>query len=103
MTVVNSNAEKAHAYRVAERVELACELSCLDAPVRWFKDGEAVEERDGLLLEREGLLHRLIIPSAKVQDAGEFVCDVGGASACFNVTVTGQSFPHSKHHYLHVC
>ncbi|KAG8125332.1 hypothetical protein E2320_020646 [Naja naja] len=73
--IVHSNDEESHAYQVAERVELSCELSRPDAPIHWYKDGEEVEESEGLLLESEGHHHRLVIPSAQVEDSGEFVCD----------------------------
>uniref|UniRef100_A0A8C6VCB6 Obscurin-like protein 1 n=1 Tax=Naja naja TaxID=35670 RepID=A0A8C6VCB6_NAJNA len=86
--IVHSNDEESHAYQVAERVELSCELSRPDAPIHWYKDGEEVEESEGLLLESEGHHHRLVIPSAQVEDSGEFVCDAGGDSAFFNITVT---------------
>ncbi|XP_054826058.1 obscurin-like protein 1 [Eublepharis macularius] len=86
--VVHSSAEEKHAYQVADRVELACELSRPDAPVRWYKDGEEVEESEVLLLENEGPHHRLIIPAVQVHDAGEFVCDAGGDSVFFNISVT---------------
>ncbi|KAJ6665562.1 hypothetical protein lerEdw1_003405 [Lerista edwardsae] len=86
--IVHSSAEEAQAYQVAERVVLACELSRPNAPVRWYKDGEEVEESESLLLESEGSHCRLVIPSAQVQDSGEFVCDAGGDSAFFNITVT---------------
>ncbi|KAL8182982.1 UNVERIFIED_CONTAM: hypothetical protein K2H54_010625 [Gekko kuhli] len=88
--VVRSNAEEAHAYQTADRVELTCELSRPGAPVCWYKDGEEVKESEDLLLENEGPRHRLIIPSAQGFDAGEFVCDAGGDSVFFNVTVTGK-------------
>uniref|UniRef100_A0A670YGC2 Obscurin-like protein 1 n=1 Tax=Pseudonaja textilis TaxID=8673 RepID=A0A670YGC2_PSETE len=86
--IVHSNDEENHAYQVAERVELSCELSRPDAPVHWYKDGEEVEESERLLLESKGPHHRLVIPSAQVEDSGEFVCDAGGDSAFFNITVT---------------
>ncbi|XP_062972899.1 obscurin-like protein 1 isoform X2 [Elgaria multicarinata webbii] len=87
LKVIHSNAEEAHAYQVSERVVLSCELSWPDAPVRWYKDGEAMEESQSLLLESEGPHHRLVIPSARVQDAGEFVCDIGRDSVFFNITI----------------
>lgn len=90
MRIVHSSAEEAHAYQVAERVVLSCELSRPDVPVCWYKDGEEVEESENLSLESEGPHCRLVIPSAQVQDSGEFVCDAGGDSAFFNVIVTGK-------------
>lgn len=88
--VVCSNADKAHIYQTMERVALACELSRPNASVRWYKDGEEVEESEDLLLQSEGSHRRLIIASAQAQDTGEFVCDAGGDSVFFNVTVKGQ-------------
>ncbi|XP_067393755.1 obscurin-like protein 1 [Emydura macquarii macquarii] len=86
--IVSSNEDAAHTYLASERVVLACELSRADAPVQWYKDGVEVEEGEGLILEREGPHRRLIIPSARPQDPGEFVCDAGGDSVFYNVTVT---------------
>ncbi|XP_013918136.1 PREDICTED: obscurin-like protein 1 [Thamnophis sirtalis] len=85
--IIYSNDEESHVYQVAERIELSCELSRPDALVHWYKDGEEVEESEGLLLESEGPHRRLVIPSAQVKDSGEFVCDAGGDSAFFNITV----------------
>ncbi|KAG6920731.1 obscurin like 1 [Chelydra serpentina] len=86
--IVSSNEDAAHAYLASERVVLACELSRAEAPVQWYKDGVEVEKDEGLLLEREGPHHRLVIPSAQPQDTGEFVCDAGGDSVFYNITVT---------------
>ncbi|XP_025027235.1 obscurin-like protein 1 isoform X6 [Python bivittatus] len=85
--IVRSNAEALHAYQASDRVVLTCELSCPNAPVHWYKDGEELEEGEGLLFESEGPHRRLILPLAQVQDTGEFVCDVGDDSAFFNITV----------------
>uniref|UniRef100_A0A670JNG3 Obscurin-like protein 1 n=1 Tax=Podarcis muralis TaxID=64176 RepID=A0A670JNG3_PODMU len=86
--ILHSSAEETHAYRISERVVLACQLSRPDAPVRWYKDGEEVEESERLLLESEGSHRRLVIASAQIHDTGEFVCDAGGDSAFFNITIT---------------
>ncbi|XP_030435565.1 obscurin-like protein 1 isoform X2 [Gopherus evgoodei] len=86
--IVSSNEDAAHTYLASERVVLACELSRANAPVQWYKDGVEVEEDEHLLLEREGSHHRLVIPSAHPQDTGEFVCDTGGDSVFYNITVT---------------
>lgn len=90
MRIVCSNVNDAHAYQASQRVVLACELSRPDVPVCWYKDGEEVEEGEGLLLESEGSRHQLVIASARVQDTGEFVCDAKDDSVFFIVTVTGQ-------------
>ncbi|XP_033619877.1 obscurin-like protein 1, partial [Fukomys damarensis] len=71
-----------------ECVVLMCELSREDAPVRWYRDGLEVEESEALVLESDGPRRRLILPAAKPEDGGEFVCDAGDDSAFFTVTVT---------------
>ncbi|NXJ01587.1 OBSL1 protein, partial [Psophia crepitans] len=86
--IVSSNEEAPHAYTAGQRVELWCQLSRPAAPARWYKDGEEVEEGESLVLEQEGPRHRLVLPCARPQDTGEFVCDAGGDSVFYTVTVT---------------
>ncbi|XP_069637303.1 obscurin-like protein 1 [Haliaeetus albicilla] len=85
--IVSSNEEAPHAYAAGQRVELWCQLSRPAAPVRWYKDGEEVEAGENLVLEQEGPWRRLVLPCARPQDAGEFVCDAGGDSVFYTVTV----------------
>ncbi|XP_063285408.1 obscurin-like protein 1 isoform X3 [Pelobates fuscus] len=70
-----------------EKVVLSCEVSRQNAVVRWYKDGERVEESERIMLESDGSLRRLVIVSSQLQDSGEFVCDAGDDSAFYNVTV----------------
>uniref|UniRef100_A0A7M4FPX0 Obscurin like cytoskeletal adaptor 1 n=1 Tax=Crocodylus porosus TaxID=8502 RepID=A0A7M4FPX0_CROPO len=88
--VVSSNETATHTYVASERVELVCELSRPDAPVQWYKDGVEVEESERLVLQRSGPCCRLVLPSAQPPDTGEYVCDAGGDSVFYNVTVAGQ-------------
>ncbi|KYO30402.1 hypothetical protein Y1Q_0014309 [Alligator mississippiensis] len=88
--VVSSNEAAAHVYATSERVELECELSRPDAPVQWYKDGVEVEESERLVLQRSGPCCRLILPSSQPLDAGEYVCDVGGDSVFYSVTVAAE-------------
>uniref|UniRef100_A0A663MVX9 Obscurin like cytoskeletal adaptor 1 n=1 Tax=Athene cunicularia TaxID=194338 RepID=A0A663MVX9_ATHCN len=78
--IVSSNEEAPHTYMVGQRVELWCQLSRPAVPVHWYKDGEEVEVGESLVLEQEGPRHRLVLPCARPQDTGEFVCDAGGDS-----------------------
>lgn len=75
---------------VLERVELACELSVADAPVRWFKDGLEVDETDDLLLMAEGTRRCLVLPRAGTEDAGEYICETRDESVSFDVRVSGK-------------
>ncbi|NWR21754.1 OBSL1 protein, partial [Emberiza fucata] len=88
--IVSSNEGASHAYVAGQRVELWCQLSHLAAPVHWYKDGEEVEAGESLVLEQEGLQCRLVLPCAQPQDTGEFVCDAGGDSVFYTVTVAAE-------------
>ncbi|XP_059708905.1 obscurin-like protein 1 isoform X1 [Haemorhous mexicanus] len=88
--IVSSNEGASHAYVAGQRVELWCQLSRLAGPVRWYKDGEEVEAGESLVLEQEGLQCRLVLPCAQPQDTGEFVCDAGGDSVFYTVTVAAE-------------
>ncbi|NXP74406.1 OBSL1 protein, partial [Ramphastos sulfuratus] len=85
--IVSSNEEASHNYTAGQRVELWCQLSRLAASVHWYKDGEEVEVSESLVLEQEGPWCRLVLPCAQPQDTGEFVCDAGGDSVFYTVTV----------------
>ncbi|NXY49636.1 OBSL1 protein, partial [Ceuthmochares aereus] len=86
--IVDSNEEASHAYVAGQHVELWCQLSRPEALVHWYKDGEDVEVGENLLLEQEGPRHQLVLPCAQPQDTGEYVCDAGGDSVFYTVTVT---------------
>lgn len=74
-----------------ERLELSCEISKVEAPVRWFRDGLEVKEGPNLKLEADGAQRQLIIPITTVDDTGEYVCDTEDDSVAFTVTVTGEN------------
>uniref|UniRef100_A0A8C3TM01 Obscurin-like protein 1 n=1 Tax=Catharus ustulatus TaxID=91951 RepID=A0A8C3TM01_CATUS len=82
-----SNKEGPHSYVVGQRVELWCQLSCPVSPVCWYKDGEEVEVGETLVLEQEGLQYRLVLPCARMQDTGEFICNARDASVSYSVLV----------------
>ncbi|XP_063123490.1 obscurin-like protein 1 isoform X4 [Rattus norvegicus] len=74
-------------FTTSERVVLTCELSRVDFPATWYKDGQKVEESESLVVKMDGRKHRLILPEAQVRDSGEFECRTEGISAFFSVTV----------------
>uniref|UniRef100_A0A8D0VGZ5 Obscurin-like protein 1 n=1 Tax=Sus scrofa TaxID=9823 RepID=A0A8D0VGZ5_PIG len=74
-------------FTTSERVVLTCELSRVDFPASWYKNGQRVEESESLVVKLDGRKHRLILPEAQVQDSGEFECRTEGVSAFFSVTV----------------
>ncbi|XP_006867913.1 PREDICTED: obscurin-like protein 1 isoform X2 [Chrysochloris asiatica] len=74
-------------FTTSERVVLTCELSRVDFPASWYKDGQEVMESESLVVKVDGHKHRLILPEAKVRDSGDFECRTEGVSAFFSVTV----------------
>ncbi|XP_069430739.1 obscurin-like protein 1 isoform X2 [Ovis canadensis] len=74
-------------FTTSDRVVLTCELSRVDFPASWYKDGQQVDESESLVVKMDGRKHRLILPEAQVQDSGEFECRTEGVSAFFSVTV----------------
>ncbi|XP_008257150.2 obscurin-like protein 1 isoform X2 [Oryctolagus cuniculus] len=75
----------------SECVMLTCEVDQEDAPVRWYKDGQEVEESALVVLENEGPRRRLVLPAAQPPDGGEFQCVAGEERAYFTVTITDVS------------
>lgn len=89
MRIISSNEEVSHTYVAGQRVELWCQLSRPAEQVHWYKDGEEVEVGESLVLEQDGPWCRLVLPCARPQDEGEFVCDAGGDSVFYTITVAG--------------
>lgn len=88
--ILSPQGKESLTFTTSERVVLTCELSRVDFPACWYKDGQEVEESESLLVKTDGRKHRLILPAAKVRDSGEFECRTEGVSAFFSVTVQGQ-------------
>uniref|UniRef100_A0A671YGN6 Obscurin like cytoskeletal adaptor 1a n=1 Tax=Sparus aurata TaxID=8175 RepID=A0A671YGN6_SPAAU len=79
---------KGYLHPVLPELELSCEISHVDAPVRWYKDSLEVDEGPNLVLEVEGAKRRLVIPLTTVDDTGEYICDTEDDSVAFLVTIT---------------
>lgn len=77
-------------HAASERLELSCEISQADAPVRWYKDSLEVEEGPNLILQLDGAKRKLLIPFTTVDDTGEYICDTENDSVTFLVTITGE-------------
>lgn len=75
---------------ISEEIHLQCELSRSSGKVRWFKDGQQVEESDNIQLISEGPYRRLTISCGSEEDGGEYVCETDGDSVFFQLTVTGK-------------
>ncbi|XP_030045097.1 obscurin-like protein 1, partial [Microcaecilia unicolor] len=74
--IVNTSDDFIQEYVTGEPVVLSCELSRAGALVHWYKDGVEVETNEDMRVESDGVHHRLIIPSAKMQDSGDYTVKV---------------------------
>ncbi|CAG2256074.1 unnamed protein product [Mytilus edulis] len=61
-------------------VILTCKVSPTSLPVKWFKDGNAVELDDNCEQSNKGTKHILSIKHAKSDDSGEYCVKVGNFS-----------------------
>uniref|UniRef100_UPI00398F0F38 obscurin-like protein 1a isoform X2 n=1 Tax=Pristiophorus japonicus TaxID=55135 RepID=UPI00398F0F38 len=75
-------------YLSGEPIVLWCETSRAEAEVKWYKDGQELEGTQGVRLEAEGGLRRLVIDSASGGDSGDYTCEVPDDCVCFTVAVS---------------
>lgn len=71
-------------------VVLYCEVSHPSASVGWFKDGVELQVTDGLNIQSEGNMRRIVIQSAEFTDSGVYTCETMGDIIKFNVEVEGE-------------
>ncbi|XP_077072036.1 obscurin isoform X10 [Siphateles boraxobius] len=72
---------------VSDAIVLKCEISRANGEVSWLKDNEKVEGKEHFICEEEGTFRSLIVLSAELRDAGEYICDAQDDKVVFNVTV----------------
>lgn len=88
--ILNPQDKVSLTFTTSEQVVLTCELSRVDFPASWYKDGQKVDESESLVVKMDGRKHCLVLPAAEVRDSGEFECRTEGVSAFFSVTIQGQ-------------
>ncbi|XP_072301437.1 obscurin isoform X2 [Eucyclogobius newberryi] len=68
-------------------IVLYCELSDPAAPVHWYKNGAELQTTDGLHIQSEGTMRRIVIQSAEFSHSGVYCCDAIDDVIRFNVEV----------------
>lgn len=76
--------------RAMEDLVLEVHLSHAHGEVKWYKDGEKLQDTGRVRLEEDGSRRSLIVLGATVRDAGEYLCDTGDDNIVFFVTVEGE-------------
>uniref|UniRef100_A0A493TUK4 Ig-like domain-containing protein n=1 Tax=Anas platyrhynchos platyrhynchos TaxID=8840 RepID=A0A493TUK4_ANAPP len=73
-----------------KRAIFECEISEPDIQVQWMKDGQELQIGDRMKIQRERYVHRLIIPSTRMSDAGQYTVVAGGNTSSANLLVEGR-------------
>ncbi|XP_034042541.1 obscurin-like protein 1 [Thalassophryne amazonica] len=68
-------------------IVLYCELSDPAAPVHWYKNGVELQTVEGLHIQSEGTMRRIVIQSAEFSHSGVYCCDAIDDIIRFNVEV----------------
>ncbi|CAL8266125.1 unnamed protein product [Lota lota] len=68
-------------------IVLYCELSDPAAPVHWYKNGLELQTTEGLHIQSEGTMRRIVIQSAEFSHSGVYCCDAIDDVIRFNVEV----------------
>ncbi|KAG7466821.1 hypothetical protein MATL_G00146350 [Megalops atlanticus] len=72
---------------VGNPIVLYCELSDPAAPVHWYKNGVELHTVEGLNIQSEGNMRRIVIQSAEFSHSGVYSCDAIDDVIRFNVEV----------------
>lgn len=75
-----------------DAIVLYCEVSHPFAKVSWFKDGEELQVTDGLNIQSDGNMRRIVIQSAEQLHSGVYTCETLGDVIEFSVDVAGKTF-----------
>lgn len=76
--------------RAMEDLVLEVHLSHTHGEVKWYKDGEKLQDTGRVRLEEDGVRRSLLILGATGRDAGEYLYDTGDDSIVFFITVEGE-------------
>ncbi|XP_067371935.1 obscurin isoform X3 [Channa argus] len=72
---------------VGNPIVLYCELSDPTARVHWYKNGVELQTMEGLHIQSEGTMRRIVIQSAELSHSGVYCCDAIDDVIRFNVEV----------------
>jgi len=75
---------------VGNPIVLYCELSDPAAPVHWYKNGVGLQATEGLHIQSEGTMRRIVIQSAEFSHSGVYCCDAIDDVIRFNVEIEGE-------------
>lgn len=80
---------------------LQCEIADPEAPVSWYKDGIQLQTKNGLVIQSEGRVRRLVVPTAELRHSGVYNCEAMDDVIKFKVYVKGDLKPSLIHVIIH--
>lgn len=72
-----------------DTIVLYCEVTHPFANVSWFKHGEKLQVSEGINIQSDGKMRRIVIHSAEASHSGVYTCQTSGDAIQFNVDVEG--------------
>ncbi|XP_075870110.1 obscurin-like protein 1 isoform X2 [Nelusetta ayraudi] len=101
-----TDAKSEKQFLVSDDIILVCELSRPNAPVRWYKDNQLIDDSEHYCSEEQGVFRSLVVLNAGLEDSGEYTCDAVDDKMVFHISVKeppvqiiGNS-GHTEHHML---
>ncbi|XP_078142269.1 titin-like [Centroberyx gerrardi] len=73
-----------------KRATFECEVSESNIQVMWMKDGQELEMSDRYKMTSDKFVHRLILPSVRLSDAGEYTVVAGSSMSKGRLAVEGR-------------
>lgn len=91
VTIVgNSNDPEYQEMMAGDDLILACEVSCANAPVKWYCNGRQLASDPRTYIESYGTLRKIIISNIQSSDSGLYVCDAVDDKMICNVRIQGK-------------
>lgn len=81
-----------------ETVEFVCEVTKA-MPVTWYKDGKPIHDSDQYQLTSTGMVHRLTIADAKIEDEADYSVTAGHLKSTASLLVDGV-YPRSSYQVI---
>lgn len=84
-----TDAKSEKQFLVSDDIILVCELSRPNAPVRWYKDNQLIDDSEHYCSEEQGVFRSLVVLNAGLEDSGEYTCDAVDDKMVFHISVKG--------------
>ncbi|KAK7938939.1 hypothetical protein WMY93_002265 [Mugilogobius chulae] len=73
-----------------KRATFECEVNEPNIQVMWMKDGQELEMSDRYKMSSDKFVHRLVLPSVRLSDVGEYTAVAGASMSQAHLTVEGR-------------